>query len=136
MGPINVIKHLHCPLNTKQCSAAKSLGMPIIEPGAAGCEARLLSIVLCSPPFINSFCDTISFSFLFPAAKKYLPALFPISSEINGSYLFTEELFARIFFQCPKKKEYCKKTLILFVGKYFLAQKLNEVASVRNLAEK
>ena len=49
---------LHCPLNTKQyccwfistASTELPLGTPRIEPGAAGCEARTLSIVLRSPP--------------------------------------------------------------------------------------
>ena len=53
MGPINVIKLLQCPLNTKQCSAVdeslcdiknKSSGTRRIEPGAAVREVQMLPL--------------------------------------------------------------------------------------------
>ena len=101
-SPINIIKlFLHCPLNTKQCccrlisttSTELPSGTPRIEPGAAGCEARTLSIVLCGPPVAgksldtNVFPDKIRFKkdcyvFLdqFPKGRKSL--LRPFSSHL------------------------------------------------------
>ena len=54
MGSIDIIKPLSTVLrsavnNFHQHQEKKFLGTPRIIPGAAGCEARMLSIVLCGP---------------------------------------------------------------------------------------
>ena len=47
----------HCPM-TKQCLINLGTRAPRIKPGAAGCKARTLSIVLCGPSIESLFIDT------------------------------------------------------------------------------
>ena len=42
-----------------------SSGQPTVEPGASGCEARMLSVVLCAPPSPASLFLSF-FSYIFP----------------------------------------------------------------------
>ena len=70
----------HCLL-TKQCSINIWTGAPRIEPGAAGCEARTLSIVQCAPPPRNSQIISLALICSGPTnwSKFFFPAKFLIS---------------------------------------------------------
>ena len=54
INPLYKVHYSKSAVNKSQ-QHQEFLGMPRIKPGAAGCEARTLSIVLCSPQLLKYF---------------------------------------------------------------------------------
>ena len=70
-------------MNFSNAERIKSLGTQRIEPGAAECEARTLSLVLCGPPFAATLAQSLYDGAADAAAPDAIKALFSFARLTN-----------------------------------------------------